>query len=88
MEINFDNIYICLTCRIDFGKYCIITPMQVSERKSIPNSIKTPSWYYTGVPLEEPNVIDIKNEEQIIKLRKSCQIASKILHHIGEHIKA
>ncbi|ENN78234.1 hypothetical protein HUJ04_004394 [Dendroctonus ponderosae] len=71
----------------NFGKYAIVQPGKVSARKTVPEHIAKPSYYKTGQPLENILHVEVKNEEQIGKMRKSCTLAATILERTGECIK-
>lgn len=71
----------------NFGKYALVQPGQVSERKFVPDNIKTPSYYHTGEPKEQVRCPDIKNERQIQGMKDSCRLAANILKTVGESIK-
>lgn len=62
-------------------------PGNVSPRKFIPSHIPKPSYYLTGEPTESIDYPEIKNEQQIRRMRDSCLLAAKILKKIGENIK-
>lgn len=70
-----------------FGNYAIVQPGLVTEMKKVPQSIKTPSYYCSGIPIENIENIEIKNEDQIIKMRESCKLAATILKTVGESLK-
>ncbi|XP_018570426.1 methionine aminopeptidase 1D, mitochondrial isoform X2 [Anoplophora glabripennis] len=69
------------------GKYVIVKPGKVSPRKFVPDHIPKPSYYLTGEPTENIEHPDIKNEQQIQRMRASCRLAANILKKIGENIK-
>lgn len=58
------------------------------DRYQVPEHIKKPHYYYK---LNKPSLtvgeIEIKNEEQIEGMRKSCKLASKILHSCHDVVK-
>lgn len=63
-------------------------PGKVSPRKLVPDHIVKPSYFATGVPTETvPDFPEIKNLEQIERMRDSCKIAANILKKIENWIQ-
>jgi hypothetical protein len=73
-------------CRKKFGKYSIVQPGNVSPMRLIPDHIPKPNYYKTGAPILGPKVPEIKNEEQIRKMRDSCKLAAFILDLAGKSL--
>lgn len=71
----------------NFGKYALVQPRKVSPRKSVPDHISKPSYYKTGQPVEYVECPEVKNPEQIKRMKDSCQLAARILNTVGETIK-
>lgn len=72
--------------RTDFGKYSIVSPGKVSAKRIVPNTINKPSYYIDGVPTTAPDLPEVKNDEQISKMKDSCKLAANILDEIKKHI--
>lgn len=73
--------------RTNFGSYEIVEIGAVSPPRDVPDHIKKPSYYKTGTPDAGPELPDIKNAEQISKMRNSCKLAANILKNVGKHLK-
>ncbi|KAF2897656.1 hypothetical protein ILUMI_08523 [Ignelater luminosus] len=73
--------------RVDFGKYSIVKPGKVSAQKIVPAHINKPAYHETGIPITPPVLPEIKNEEQILRMRASCKLAANILNEVGKHIR-
>lgn len=60
----------------------------VSPELHVPEHILKPNYYEEHV-IQKPtcNNIEIKNSEQIIKIRKSCKLAAKILQSCKKIVK-
>ncbi|KAL1513981.1 hypothetical protein ABEB36_003312 [Hypothenemus hampei] len=71
----------------NFGMYSIVHPGKVSSRKTIPDHIQKPSYYQTGIPVEQIDYEEIKNEKQISGMRDSCKLAANILKMVGNSLK-
>lgn len=89
--IDFFNHYWALTrafsYRTNFGCYKIVEIEEVSPPRDVPDHIKKPSYYKTGIPDASPEIPDVKNAEQISKMRDSCKLAANILQNVGKHLK-
>ena len=58
------------------------------KKYNIPNHIKKPIYYNGKLPIPMENTkIEIKTEEQINKMRKSCKIAKTILGRTNTTLK-
>lgn len=67
-------------CRLNYGKYQIVTPGKVSLKKVVPEHIPKPSYAVTGIPTDIiPDLPEIKHHEQIERMRESCTLAANIL---------
>lgn len=73
--------------RVNFGKYSIVKPGKVSAQKAVPAHINKPVYHETGIPITPPVSPEIKNEEQILKMRASCKLAANILKEVGKNIR-
>ncbi|XP_034945490.1 methionine aminopeptidase 1D, mitochondrial [Chelonus insularis] len=67
--------------------YEIIKPWQVSKMRQVPDYIPKPSYYKTSIPLEIIEKIEIKNDHQIEKMKKSCKLAKHVLNQVKLLIK-
>ncbi len=65
-----------------------LRPGKISARSLVPENIKTPDYFITGIPKDEINskfnnnnnsLIEIKDSDDIAKLRESCLIGRKAL---------
>ncbi|XP_030764007.1 methionine aminopeptidase 1D, mitochondrial [Sitophilus oryzae] len=70
-----------------FGKYAFVEPGKVSAQKTVPDNIPKPSYYKSGEPIERINSPEIKNLDQIEKMKDSCKLAAKILSKTEKSIK-
>ncbi|CAH1970785.1 unnamed protein product [Acanthoscelides obtectus] len=88
LNINrtFRNIFGQKT-KQNFGKYNIVKPGKVSTQMTVPDHIPKPSYYLTGEPTELISCEEIKNTEQISKMRDSCQLAARILNEVEGYIQ-
>ncbi|KAF7284375.1 hypothetical protein GWI33_022162 [Rhynchophorus ferrugineus] len=71
----------------NFGRYAIVNPGKVSPQKCVPENIVKPIYYKTGEPVDSINFPEIKTNSQIEHMRRSCNIAAKILEKVGKTIK-
>lgn len=69
------------------GRYAIVKPGKVSPRKLVPDHIPKPSYYLTGEPTESIDHPEIKNVQQVQRMRDSCRLAANILKKVGHNIK-
>lgn len=83
----FNEALFVLLFRVNEAVYNIVLPQKVSERKSVGNDIIKPSYWKTGVPDQTPSEIEIKTEQQIIAMQKTCAIARSILKSLEVFIK-
>jgi methionyl aminopeptidase len=62
-----------------------ILPGEISPRRPVPPEIERPPYADTGVPIrwDEP---DVKSPEMIERIRRSSQLAAKILRLAGEQV--
>uniref|UniRef100_A0A0C9PXG5 MAP1D protein n=1 Tax=Fopius arisanus TaxID=64838 RepID=A0A0C9PXG5_9HYME len=71
-----------------FGKYELIEPWKIIHPfRTIPASIAKPCYYKSQSQDIPPQIVEIKNENQIECMRHSCRLAKKILNHTKEIIK-
>lgn len=74
----------------NLGSCKLITELGVvsQERYTVPEHIDKPPYYET---LNKPSLtsgsIEIKNDEEISKMRASCRMAANILKKCGEMLK-
>ncbi|XP_044265998.1 methionine aminopeptidase 1D, mitochondrial [Tribolium madens] len=74
--------------KVEHGKFSIVVqPGKVSPQKKVPDHISKPSYYATGHPTEFIDHPEIKNLEQIQKMRNSCKLAANILKKVGSYVK-
>ncbi|XP_019871068.1 methionine aminopeptidase 1D, mitochondrial [Aethina tumida] len=73
--------------KVDFGKYEIVKPGNVSASNLVPNNIPTPSYYKTGIPDQPISSPEIKNSSQILSMINSCRLAANVLQQIEHVIK-
>ena len=66
----------------------IVLPHRITPTRSVPDSIVKPSYAISGAIGPKPVEIDLKTEEQINVMRKTCQLARKILDAAGQELKA
>lgn len=52
--------------------------------KTVPGHIPKPSYYKTGHPVENIIHPEIKDEQQIIGMKRSCRLAATILDTVGK----
>lgn len=88
-SIPFRNLFWKNTeIKSNFGKYKIVTPGIVSPRLEVPDHIPKPSYFATGVPDDViPDIPEIKNSEQILRMRDSCKLAASILNKVEKIIE-
>ena len=70
-----------------FGKYDIVEPGNVSERRVVPMHIPKPIYAETGKIQPPPLEPEIKNKNQIECMIHSCLLAKRILKEIKSDIK-
>lgn len=69
--------------RYRFGNYKIVTPGKVSSKNCVPNHILKPSYALTGIPCNQiPGVPEVKDDEQICRMKEACSLASDILKKV------
>eukprot|EP00271_Cylindrocystis_brebissonii_P004673 TRINITY_DN16488_c0_g1_i1.p1 TRINITY_DN16488_c0_g1~~TRINITY_DN16488_c0_g1_i1.p1 ORF type:complete len:427 (-),score=35.84 TRINITY_DN16488_c0_g1_i1:927-2207(-) len=61
-----------------------LRPFPVSPRRPVPLHIARPEWAATGSPVEEASslwqtAVEIKNEDQIRRLRRVCRVSREVL---------
>nr|XP_023025939.1 methionine aminopeptidase 1D, mitochondrial isoform X2 [Leptinotarsa decemlineata] len=73
---------------MNFGKYKIVDIGNISPMVSVPEYIKKPSYHETGIPSETvPEHPEIKNHEQISRMRDSCRLAAYVLDKVEKFIE-
>lgn len=78
----FDEIYFFTVYR-KFGDYKIVIPGKISPKNDVPDHICKPSYALTGIPCDRiPATPEVKDGEQIGKMREACFLASKILKKV------
>ncbi|XP_015179802.1 PREDICTED: methionine aminopeptidase 1D, mitochondrial [Polistes dominula] len=70
-----------------FGKYEVVEPLLVSQRRYVPSHIPKPSYYLTGIPHPGPIKPEIKNKNQIECMKESCKLAQYVLSQAKNYIK-
>jgi len=85
------NVYTLLRMNVKEAKvnYSVVFPGRVSPQlnyKDIPEHIKPPPYFVTGSPSSH-NHIDIKTEEEISRLRRTCKLAKSILNECEQLVK-
>ena len=70
-----------------FGKYKIVEPCTVSERRPVPSYVPKPSYAESSIPRESPKFPEIKDSYQIECMKHSCILAKRILNQIPSLIK-
>lgn len=91
-EVNFGEDF--LNSNNKFGKYSLIVPGKLTLGVGnvdidlvVPSNIIKPSYAYTKQPKEWSKIIQIKNEEQILKMKVAGKIAKMALKLGGEMCK-
>lgn len=85
---NFNSYFRkILNTKISYGNYSIVKPGKVSAQKTIPPHIPKPPYYESGTPTPPLLQAEIKDNEQICKLRASCKLAANILRECGNNIR-
>ncbi|GAB4844348.1 Microtubule-associated protein 1A [Ancistrocladus abbreviatus] len=61
-----------------------LRPYPISSYRTVPAHIDKPDWALDGIPKVEPNsdlqhVVEIKNPEQIERMRETCRISREVL---------
>ncbi|KAK9103211.1 hypothetical protein Sjap_020465 [Stephania japonica] len=69
-----------------------LRPYPISGSRVVPDHIEKPDWAADGIPKIEPNsdlqnVVEIKTQEQIEKMRETCRIAREVLDAAARVIK-
>ncbi|XP_063985690.1 methionine aminopeptidase 1D, mitochondrial [Diachasmimorpha longicaudata] len=70
-----------------FGQYELIEPWYLSPIKEIPSSIPKPCYYKPFSQEIPPPSIEIKNDDQIESMRRSCKLAKTVLNYTNKIIK-
>ncbi|KAJ8679945.1 hypothetical protein QAD02_015732 [Eretmocerus hayati] len=70
-----------------FGKYDIVEPRNVSDRRMVPSYIPKPEYADTGIPKESPEEPEIKDKYQIECMAHSCKFAKRILRELRAVVK-
>ncbi|XP_017777241.1 PREDICTED: methionine aminopeptidase 1D, mitochondrial [Nicrophorus vespilloides] len=73
--------------KLDFGRYALVEPGNVSPFKPVPETIVKPAYYVSGEPTPGPAEPEIKTEKQVSRMRDSCKLAANILKTVGDSIK-
>uniref|UniRef100_A0A1B6JIC2 Peptidase M24 domain-containing protein n=1 Tax=Homalodisca liturata TaxID=320908 RepID=A0A1B6JIC2_9HEMI len=73
--------------RRKFGNYNLVMPAQVSPMRKVGKEVPTPSYYKTRIPSPSPSVPEIKTQEQIDGMRRSCKLAREVLDSLDTIIK-
>lgn len=73
----------------DVGKCSLIRNVgKVSpDRYTVPDHIVKPLYYEAASKSTQTDFIEIKNEEQILGMRKACKLAANILKKCGTILK-
>eukprot|EP00088_Acartia_fossae_P002419 TRINITY_DN10981_c0_g1_i2.p1 TRINITY_DN10981_c0_g1~~TRINITY_DN10981_c0_g1_i2.p1 ORF type:complete len:150 (-),score=14.54 TRINITY_DN10981_c0_g1_i2:753-1160(-) len=69
--------------------YSVVYPGRVSPQlrpQDIPDNVPLPPYYLSGEP-QAQNSIDIKSEEEINRMRRTCQLAKSILTECQQLLK-
>ncbi|CAG9766341.1 unnamed protein product [Ceutorhynchus assimilis] len=80
------NFFFTKQSKPNFGNYALVHPGKVSSRKTVPDHIPKPSYHLDGEPKETIAYPEVKNAEQIQRMRESCKLAATVLKTIGESI--
>ncbi|KAL0267715.1 UNVERIFIED_CONTAM: hypothetical protein PYX00_009906 [Menopon gallinae] len=87
---HFKSLFVCnfATRRNEFGKYNIVMPEIVSEKLHVPRFIPCPP-YIRRTTRDDivPKLPEVKNSEEVEKMRKSCALAREVLDELGRHVK-
>ncbi|XP_014603921.1 PREDICTED: methionine aminopeptidase 1D, mitochondrial isoform X2 [Polistes canadensis] len=70
-----------------FGKYEVVEPFLVSQRRYVPSHIPKPAYYLTGIPQPGPIKPEIKDKNQIECMKESCELALHILSQAKHYIE-
>ncbi|EDV28214.1 uncharacterized protein TRIADDRAFT_53589 [Trichoplax adhaerens] len=70
-----------------WSSFSLVQPKQVSPAQPVPQGIPLPPYALTGVVPPSPITIEIKNEDQIDAMKRSCQLAYRILDSVKNYIK-
>ncbi|XP_043506012.1 methionine aminopeptidase 1D, mitochondrial [Polistes fuscatus] len=70
-----------------FGKYEVVEPFLVSQRRHVPSHIPKPSYYLTGIPQPGPIKPEIKDKNQIECMKESCELALYVLSQAKHYIE-
>ncbi|KAF5307470.1 hypothetical protein FQR65_LT06825 [Abscondita terminalis] len=74
--------------RVNHGNYSVVLPGKIStQQKTIATHIPKPAYYETGIPTPPLLHPEIKDSEQICKLRASCKLAANILRECEKNIR-
>ncbi|KAK9410724.1 methionine aminopeptidase 1D mitochondrial [Crotalus adamanteus] len=68
-----------LFCHRQKNAYQVVWPADVSPAHPVPKHIKQPDYVTTGILPDMGDEIDLKNEDQIQRLRQACQLARHVL---------
>ncbi|XP_057665336.1 methionine aminopeptidase 1D, mitochondrial [Diorhabda carinulata] len=73
----------------NFGRYNIVMPGTVSPRLTVPDHIKKPNYFASGIPDKTnlPLEPELKNSLQLLGMRDSCKLAASILNKVEKIIK-
>ncbi|KAM3967632.1 methionine aminopeptidase 1D, mitochondrial [Aphomia sociella] len=71
---------------LQFGKYDKVVPTDITPIRIVPDHIERPN-YVLGQTLKIPQTPEIKNDDQIKGMRKSCKLASSILAQVERFIQ-
>ncbi|ETE69625.1 Methionine aminopeptidase 1D, mitochondrial, partial [Ophiophagus hannah] len=74
-------------CHRQKNAYKVVWPADVSPPYPVPKHIKQPDYVTTGAPPDMGDEIDLKNEDQIQRLRQACQLAGRVLRLAGRSVK-
>ena len=72
--------------------YDVVVPGNVTKQRlfqDLPKNISVPPYAETGQPpqLKEGSKGEVKNPEDIVKMRASCKLAAKVLKAAGDLVK-
>lgn len=73
-------------CR-SWSSFNLVQLEQVSPSQPVPDDIPLPPYALTGIVPPSPLSIEIKTQDQIDCMKKSCQLAYQVLDSVKSHIK-
>ncbi|KAG6453194.1 hypothetical protein O3G_MSEX008016 [Manduca sexta] len=70
-----------------FGKYDKVSPVDTTPSRTVPNHIERPNYLSKSKQVTVPSLPEIKDDNQLEGMRRSCKLASSILNQLHNFVQ-